>query len=615
MLRLVSAALLQCCLSTDGRHTVFERTSIPFGWTKVGKAADSQQMSCVLAIRHANESEQALDNLFWQVSDPTHQNYQQFLTQKEIDKIVYSTFEDKTAVLEWLHGAGVHTATFTYRSDAVVISAKVSDMTKLFETEIFVFKHDSGHVILRNLGTFSIPAHLASVVEMVEGVSDFPSHRDNLNTDTRCAYTTETTTKMDIIPIVVPTSLSHLYGYRGVSISESVIQMPAEFDGLSAYEPADLTHFLGEFNLTDEKHPNKVGPFNATNPNMESTLDAQYLFAVGGRANNYYWTSDGWIFTFAHNLFNHDVTPHVVSISWAWAEDAQCDAMLGADCSVVGVDSATYVRRTNIELAKLGLKGISVFAASGDSGASGRTDYACKSDTLHPVFPASSPYVTSVGATQFDTAEMDLPNPPNVCTSGEFAGLCASKGTEVAVSVDVGFFLSGGGFSNVSSTPFYQRRAVADYIARQSHLPPASYWNRNGRAYPDVAAIGVGYLIYIDKYGGWFTTGGTSAATPVWAGVASRLVDLSLSKTGKPLGHLNPLLYLMHSLRPEAFNDVTSGNNSCSAFGCFATCKGFDASEGWDPVTGLGSPNYATMASFLSGLLDSLGQKRGAVIA
>lgn len=55
----------------------------------------------------------------------------------------------------------------------------------------------------------------------------------------------------------------------------------------------------------------------------------------------------------------------------------------------------------------------------------------------------------------------------------------------------------------------------------------------------------------------------------------------------KPVGFINQTLYR----HPEAFNDITVGSN----FGCSATTEGFSAVEGWEPVSGLGSPNYSKL--------------------
>merc|ERR1712066_631339 len=115
---------------------------------------------------------------------------------------------------------------------------------------------------------------------------------------------------------------------------------------------------------------------------------------------------------------------------------------------------------------KLGVRGISVLFASGDSGVYGRTGNT-SDGKFHPDFPASSPYVTAVGGTDF--AEKSI------------------VGAEKAWSA------SGGGFSNHFLAPPYQRKAVSGYLAAASQsgvLPSRSAFNRSGRGYPDVAALG-----------------------------------------------------------------------------------------------------------------------------
>merc|ERR1711879_812705 len=113
--------------------------------------------------------------------------------------------------------------------------------------------------------------------------------------------------------------------------------------------------------------------------------------------------------------------------------------------------------------------------------------------------------------------------------------------------------------------PSYQKAAVAHYLTEEAQeLPPSTYFNRSHRAYPDIAAMGNNFLIYMESMGGWSPVGGTSAATPTIAGVASHLNDLSYKKTGKPLGFLNPLLYKMHAEASDAFTDVTIGDNRCT---------------------------------------------------
>ncbi len=73
--------------------------------------------------------------------------------------------------------------------------------------------------------------------------------------------------------------------------------------------------------------------------------------------------------------------------------------------------------------------------------------------------------------------------------------------------------------------------------------------------------------------------------------------------TGKPLGFLNPLLYSMFEQNPKNFNDITVGDNICTEAGCQAGCRGYYCQIGWDPVTGLGSPNYSRMLKYIQKLV------------
>ena len=101
------------------------------------------------------------------------------------------------------------------------------------------------------------------------------------------------------------------------------------------------------------------------------------------------------------------------------------------------------------------------------------------------------------------------------------------------------------------------------------------------RGGPDVAGDAdpaTGYNVSVD--GTDTVAGGTSAVAPLWAG----LIALANQKLGRRAGFVNATLYA----HPEAFNDVTSGNN-----------RGFEARAGWDPVTGLGTPKGAAVVDAL----------------
>lgn len=274
--------------------------------------------------------------------------------------------------------------------------------------------------------------------------------------------------------------------------------------------------------------------------------------------------------------------PNVISISYGGQE--------------VHVPWAYQKRQCN-EYLKLGLQGVSVLFASGDAGvgnypapfsADGPTGCLGPQGTIfNPTWPNNCPWITNVGATKV--------YPGHTVFEPESA-VYDPAGHPYAVD-----YSSGGGFSNIYSVPDYQKQAVQTYFGE--HNPPYPYYstivnntdligslgadggiyNRLGRGIPDVAANGDNIALY--NAGQFQLSGGTSASTPIFASVVNRLNEERLSAGKSPIGFLNPVLYK----NPEVLNDITNGTNP----GCGTV--GFSAVKGWDPVTGLGTPNYPKM--------------------
>lgn len=154
--------------------------------------------------------------------------------------------------------------------------------------------------------------------------------------------------------------------------------------------------------------------------------------------------------------------------------------------------------------------------------------------------------------------------------------------TLTAPSTETAASFSSGGFSGLFTAPSYQASVVQSYVAG---LPSdiQSKFSNGGRAYPDVSAVGQNVEIVVNGQNA--AAFGTSCSTPIFASVIA-LINDELAAAGKsPLGFLNPFLYS----NPGAFNDITTGSNP----GCGT--NGFPASTGWDPVTGLGTPNYEAL--------------------
>ena len=142
---------------------------------------------------------------------------------------------------------------------------------------------------------------------------------------------------------------------------------------------------------------------------------------------------------------------------------------------------------------------------------------------------------------------------------------------------------SSGGFSNIFPRPSYQDTAVVTYLEALGDTYKGRY-NANGRAYPDVATLGTNFSIEFN--GTALSARGTSTSAPTFASVVALLNDQLIAAGKSPLGFLNPFLY---STGASALNDVTTGSNP----GC--STNGFPARAGWDPVTGLGTPNFAKL--------------------
>jgi tripeptidyl-peptidase-1 len=157
--------------------------------------------------------------------------------------------------------------------------------------------------------------------------------------------------------------------------------------------------------------------------------------------------------------------------------------------------------------------------------------------------------------------------------------------TAVGATTDVpetAAFLSAGGFSNVFEAPSYQTDAIQTYFSSLGD-EYAGLFNTSGRGYPDVAAYGM--RIPVVNSTANILLGGTSASSPIFASVIALVNDRLLAAGNPPLGFLNPWLYQ----NPSALNDVPDGSNP----GCGT--DGFPGIVGWDPVTGLGSPNFPAM--------------------
>ena len=195
---------------------------------------------------------------------------------------------------------------------------------------------------------------------------------------------------------------------------------------------------------------------------------------------------------------------------------------------------------------------VTVVASSGDNGVY-PTDWGWGGKQVKEVeLPSSDPLVLSVGGTQLSA------NPK----TGAYIGETAWTG-------------SGGGFNHLYARPAYQ-----------DGVPGIS----KTRGVPDVAADadapgGMAQVYTSDGAAYLITESGTSGSAPLWAGIMA----LADQYAHHDLGFINPAIYDIgrSSSYHKAFHDITTGFN------------GYEATPGWDPVTGWGSPNAHVLIPLL----------------
>ncbi|EME26136.1 Physarolisin [Galdieria sulphuraria] len=352
------------------------------------------------------------------------------------------------------------------------------------------------------------------------------------------------------------------------------------------FNPSELDYFLhtfGQESVHVKVIENPLFPVknNPDDPGVEPSLDIEQQSSLAYMSEHFFMPSntkhcstylENILYYVGINELSDDHLPLVISQSSAFVTP---DNLLPSE----------FIQATNVEFLKLAVRGVTYAVSAGDWGASGRYEdgnFGCY-PYMAPIYPASSPFVTSVGASQ----------PLLQIENGEKKIL-----TQVCSADQGGIITGGGGHSWVQEIPFYQKEAVAAYqkqlyqVNTDNLFPPNGSYNPHGRGYPDVALFGWNTPVYTEQPAQWVGVGGTSISAPMFASMVSMLNYERLSRGMPPMGFINPFLYYAAEVMPEAFLDITIGNNRCTEFGNPCCLLGFPALKGWDPASGLGSPLY-----------------------
>jgi subtilase family serine protease len=363
--------------------------------------------------------------------------------------------------------------------------------------------------------------------------------------------------------------------------------------------------------------------------NAEQSLDIEAVHAMAPSANIIYVGAEDCI----NGLLNAEreiVDGNLANIiTNSWGDD-------------VGdlLDPTTDQQSYNTLFEEAVATGIGIQFSAGDDG-----DNFALSGLTAPDFPASSPFVTTVGGTSLEIGQNGAraaeygwsTSKSYLCTHSLVNIICtkAELGTYVPPAPGAYDYGGGGGTSFQYLQPYYQAGIVPAALAERNTV----YGTTNLRVEPDISVdadpttgflIGLTQLFGTKAEFGTYRIGGTSLASPLLAGM---LADADQAGNSD-LGFVNPLIYKLSQTTPGAFYDVKSGgllaiarsdyvdgiDNADGTYTSIRTvtyegleeyCDGTGSCEerdvaltttpGFDSMTGLGTPS----TSFVTDLANS----------
>ncbi|KAH9003215.1 subtilisin-like protein [Lactarius hatsudake] len=555
---LTLAAVILGCLAIprwDDLRVKHAWKAVPENWESLGIPSPGTTINLHLALKSHHES--ALVTALY---------------EEQVAEHVIPHPHSLELVKSWLkfHGVLPSSISVSHGGNWLTLTGvSVSKANDLLGASYQLYQHvGTNEIIVRTIG-YSLPAALHGHVLTVAPTTFFASSRMSWQTPRKrsgsaaAGQVNVTSGNLVTTPLgradheVTPPFLRWLYN--------SVNYVPSATDrnvlGIAGYDeeypsPVDLTTFMDSFHSPGTKATYTVvqvdnGEYDPNHPGTEANLNVQYAsgmayptpivyYSVGDGAED----EDDQYLSWSNYMLNLDEIPQTISTSYAnYESDFPLD----------------YARSLCNLFMQLGARGVSVLFASGDDGVGAGDCTADGKVRFRPTFPASCPWVTAIGGT---------------------------TNYEPEIAAD----LSGGGFSDYFKRPDYQDEAVTaffDNLGTRYH----GLYNDSGRGFPDIAAQAyhVG-MIFFSEYD---VADGTSCAAPIVAGVISLLNDYRISQGKRPLGFLNPWLY---GIARAGLTDITSGSNP----GC--NTDGFPAVVGWDPVTGLGSPDFVHL-QYIANLL------------
>ncbi|KAI0449647.1 peptidase S8/S53 domain-containing protein [Xylaria acuta] len=602
-----------------------KRDGVPEHWTKISEASGNTPIDLRFALKQSNL--ERAEEYMREVSHPESKTFGRVWTPEKVISTFAPSEEALSDTVQWLLQMSVASKRIAPSAGRnwIKVKSTVAEAEKLLDTRYSVYQDDEGTTLVA-CESYALPTGIRRHIDFVSPTIQFdprvgtvtkrPTKRETIGPKFKAVQIDSEPLALDnCSELTTPACLRAIYGIpeEGEAVegnSYGIVEFAPQ-----SYNQDDLNGF---FSVYTNNVPNDTAPIlngidggylsdeTGTGTRGESNLDLCYamslvhpqnvtLYQVGDGVfsnpatnNNFLDAIDGSYCTFegGDNLDWDAIYPHDASSPNAYTGEPMCGTYKATKVISVSygrneIDRPnSYTTRECMEYMKLGLMGVTLLFSSGDTGVSGisgrcvmdngaPTPVGAEYGRFNPLFPASCPWITSVG--------------------GSALPVNGSVGDREVVAYD---FSPGGGFSNLFPLPDYQAAAVASYYAEHDPGYNSSRYNNSqaARGFPDVAVASQSFITGID--GGFQAFTGTSAAAPTF-GAMITLINGERIKAGKgPVGFLNPVLYA----HPEVFEDIVEGHQS----GCGT--EGFHAVKGWDPASGLGAPNFIRLKEVLMNL-------------
>lgn len=550
-----------------------------------GRVGGSFNLSHITIIFKPSDTQQSgLAALLRDLQNPSSPQYHRWLTPEQFGNEFGLSQNDVSLVLSWLENQGFTVDDVARSRMWVVFSGNADQVESTFHTQIHHYQV-RGESYYANASDPTVPSAIAGVVLGFRGLDNFrPRPRALIRRV--MPPKPRFTSSISGDHFLAPNDFATIYNVKGLYNSgitgagQSIAIM-----GQTNIYTEDITAFRSASGLPASSPtvidvPGSVNPGVSQDDLAEADLDLEWAGGIAPNATLIYINSSNVFDSFQYAI-DQGVAP-VISMTYG-----NCEA---------NFDPASQLALQQ-ETDQANAEGMTIVAASGDNGAADCEGAVTASQTVTVAtdgvavdLPASLPEVTGVGGTEFNEGSGNYWSSSNSSGNGSALSYIPETAWNDTSALDT-LSASGGGASSIFKKPAWQTGPGVP--------------NDNARDVPDIALSASPnhdpYLIcsdgscvngFRDSRQNLNVVGGTSTGAPVFAALVALINQQTNSAAGQ--GNINYILYPLAAQHPDAFHDITTGNNKVPCRKGSKGCPkggtiGYSAGTGYDLVTGLGS--------------------------